>query len=201
MTTGPIAQALGDDFNNLHVAVSKHYTEPSIEASCTMGAVRVKGIIRRLVLVSYTLFRGPVPHSGTDVEVSLRNRVDDQGGMHWVRTFFNNASFPETVTFPSRMVCSGDHRVIELTRYGVGVEADLSVDGEGSLVYDMRKYVVTMPFLGLTLRIPTWLSPFGGGRTRETGETEDTFRVEFEMSHPIFGWTVAYAGRCRFKSR
>ena len=76
----------------------------------------------------------------------------------------------------------------------------MGVDGEGRLVYDMRKYVVRMPFLGLIVRFPTWLSPFGGGRTKEIGETEDSFRVEFEMRHPIFGRTVAYTGRCRFES-
>ena len=119
--------------------------------------------------------------------------------MHWVRTFFKSASFPETVTIPSHMVCSGDHRVIEFTRYGVGVEADVSIDGEGSLVYDFRKFAVRMPLLGLIVRFPTWLSPFGGGRTKEIGETEDSFRVEFEMIHPIFGRTLAYTGSCRFE--
>ena len=196
----PIAQALGEDFHNLHAAVRKHYAEPTIDVSGIMDFVYVKNTIKPLALVSYWLFHAPVPHSGRDIKMSLHNRVDDSGAMHWVRTFFSNASFPKDVIFPSRMVCSGDHRIIEFTRYGVGVEADLSVDGKGSLVYDMRKYVVRMPFLGLILRFPTWLSPFGGGRTKEIGETEDSFRVEFEMRHPIFGRTVAYTGRCRFES-
>ena len=196
----PIVQALGEDFHNLHAAVRKHYAEPTIDVSGIMDFVYVKNTIKPLALVSYRLFHAPVPHSGKDIEMSLHNRVDDSGAMHWVRTFFSNASFPENITFPSRMVCSGDHRIIEFTRYGVGVEEDLSVDVEGSLVYDMRKYVVRMPFLGLIVRFPTWLSPFGGGRTKEIGETEDSFRVEFEMRHPIFGRTVAYTGRCRFES-
>ena len=76
----------------------------------------------------------------------------------------------------------------------------MSVDGEGNLVYDMRRYVVKLPFFGLVLRFPTWLSPLGGGRTKEIGETEDSFRVEFEMAHPIFGRTLAYTGRCQFES-
>ena len=196
----PIAQALGKDFHNLHAAVRKHYAEPTIVVSGTMDVIYVKNTLKPLALVSYRLFHAPVPHNGRDVEISLLNRVDDSGAMHWVRTFFSNASFPEAVTFTSHTVCSGDHRIIEFTRYGVGVEADLSVDGEGSLVYDMRKYVMRMPFLGLTVRFPTWLSPFGGGRTREIGETEDSFRVEFEMTHLIFGRTLAYTGRCRFES-
>lgn len=197
----PIAQALGEDFYTLHEAVRRHYGELAVDVSGTMDVIYVKKIIRPLALVSNWLFHAPVPRGGRAVEMSLHNRVDDSGAMHWIRTFFSNPSFPDDVTFTSRMVCSGDHRIIEFTRYGLGVESDLSVDGEGSLVYDMRKCVVRMPFLRLTVRFPTWLSPFGGGRTKEIGQTENSFRVEFEMTHPIFGRTVAYTGGCRFESR
>ncbi|MCH7653270.1 MAG: DUF4166 domain-containing protein [Chloroflexi bacterium] len=196
----PIAQALGEDFHNLHTAVRKHYAEPTIEFSGTMDFVHVKNTIKPLAVVSYRLFHAPVPHSGRDVEVNVHNYVDNSGAMHWFRTFYKNASFLEDATFVSHMVCSGDHRIIEFTKYGVGVESDLSVDDEGSLVYDMRKYVVRTPPFGLIVKFPTWLSPFGGGRTKEIGETEDSFRIEFEMNHPIFGRTVAYTGRCRFES-
>ena len=190
----PIAKALGGDFHYLHPTVHRHYAEPTIHVSGTMDFIYVKGSIMPLAHVSHRLFHAPVPHGGIDVEVSVHNWVDDSGAMHWVRMFFKNASFPEDVTFKSRMVYSGDHRIIEFTRWGLGVESTLSVDVEGSLVHDIRKYVVRMPLLGLILRFPTWLTPFGGGCTQEIGETEDSFRVEFEMTHPIFGRTVSYTG-------
>ena len=197
--TSPVAQALQDDFHRLHPAVSRHYAEPTILITGTMDTVHVKNIIKPLALVSYRLLRATVPHSGRDVGISLRNRIDDSGVMHWVRTFFKNASFPETVTFSSHTVCSGDHRIIEFTRYGMGGEADLSVDGVGSLVYDVRNYVLRLPIVGLIVRFPTWLSPFGHGHAEEIGEGEASFRVEFEMTHPIFGRTLAYTGGCRFE--
>ena len=195
----PIAQALGDDFGKLHPAVRRHYSELTIDIKCTMDEVYVGNRIRLLALVSYRTLRAPVPYSGRDVELRLRNRVDDSGAMHWTRTFFSGAGFPKTVTFKSRMVCSGHRRIVELTRFGVGVESALSVDGEGCLVYDIQSYVLRMPLIGLLLRFPTWLSPFGGGRTSEIGETEDSFRVEFAAAHPLFGRTLAYSGRCRFE--
>ena len=195
----PIARALGEDFHNLHEAVRKHYGERAVDVSGTMDVIYVKKMIKPLALVSSWLFRAPVPHAGRAVEMSLHTRVDDSGAMRWVRTFFNNPSFPKDVSFASRMVFSGDHRIIEFTRFGLGVESDLRVDGEGSLVYLIRRYVVRMPFLRLMVRFPTWLSPFGGGRTKEIGETEHSFRVEFEMSHPIFGRTLGYTGTCRFE--
>ena len=78
----PIAQALGEDFHNLHAAVRRHYTEPTVDVSGTMDVIHVKNIIKPLALVSYKLFHGPVPYSGRDVEFSLHNRVDDSGAMH-----------------------------------------------------------------------------------------------------------------------
>ena len=42
----PIAQALGEDFHNLHAAVRKHYSEPAIEVSGTMDVVHVKSTIK-----------------------------------------------------------------------------------------------------------------------------------------------------------
>ena len=198
-SNSPIAQALGEDFHNVHAAIRKHYAGSDIVVSGIMDTVYVKNTIKPVALVSYSLFHAPVPHNGRDVEMTLHNHVDDSGAMHWVRTFFKNASFPETVTFTSHTVCSGDHRVIEFTRYGLGGEADLSVDVEGSLVYDIRNYVVRIPFLGLMVRFPTWLSPFGGGRAKEIGAGEASFMVEFEMTHPAFGRTLAYSGRCRFE--
>ncbi len=196
----PLAQALGEDFHNLHPAVRKHYAEPAVDIRGTMDVIQVGTILKPLAWVSYRLFHAPVPYSGRDVEFTLHNHVDHSGTMHFVRTFFKNASFPETVTFPTHTVCSGDHRVIEFTRYGVGVESSVSVDGEGSLVYGFRKFVVGIPFLGLPVRLPNWLSPFGGGHTKEIGDSEDSFRVEVEMTHPLFGRTLAYTGRCRFES-
>ena len=146
------------------------------------------------------LFRAPVPRSGEDVEFTVHSRVDGSGVMHWLRTFYGSDGLRRDVTFSSHMVFSGDHRIIETTRWGLGVESDLRVDHVGSLVYDIRKYVLRVPFLGLIIGFPTWVSPFGGGCTTETGENEACFRVNFEMTHPVFGRTIGYSGRCRMSS-
>ena len=193
----PIARALGEDFRKLHVAVRKHYSESTVDVIGVMDRVHVKTPIKPLALLSYKLFRAPVPRGGENVEFTVHSRVDGSGAMHWRRSFFSNASFPRDVTFASHMVFLGDHRIVETTRFGLGVESSLIVDDSGSLVYDIRNYTISMPFLGLIVRFPAWLSPFGGGRTTESGENEDSFRVEFDMTHPIFGRTVGYTGSCR----
>ena len=194
--SSPIARALGEDFHRLHTVVRKHYSEPAIHLSGVMDRVHVNTAVRPLALLSYTLFRAPVPRGGADVKFTVRSRVDGAGTMHWLRVFFHNVSFPSDVTFASRMVSLGDHSIMETTKYGLGVESSLNVDDAGSLVYEIRNYVIRAPLLGLTIRFPTWLSPFGGGRTTEAGVDEDSFRVHFQMTHPVFGRTVGYTGRC-----
>lgn len=148
-------------------------------------------------MLSYILFRAPIPRGGEDVQFTVDCCIDGSGTMHWLRTFFKNASFAGDATFPSHITFSGDHRIIETTRYGLGIESLLSVDDVGSLVYVIRNYTIRVPFLGIIFRLPIWLSPFGGGHATEIGEGEDSFRIEFEMTHPVFGRTVGYTGRCQ----
>ena len=192
----PIAQALGENFHRLHPAVRRHYLQRAMDASGVMDMVRVNPLIRPLAVLSYAVFRAPVPRGGRNVGFTLRNRTDDAGTMHWIRRFSSNASFPKDVTFESQMVFLGDHSIIETTRHGLGVESSVRVGEGGSLVYEIERYVMRVPLVGLTVGFPTWLSPFGGGRITETGEGEDCFAVDFQMAHPILGSTVGYSGRC-----
>ena len=178
----------------------EHYGATTVDVTGTMDAVHLKSIIKPLALLSYRLVGFPVPHAGKGVDVRVHNRIDESGEMHWGRMFSQNSSFPANVTFASHMVYLGDHKVIEYVRFGLGAEAVLSVERDGSLVYEMCSYVVRMPFFGFIVRLPTWLSVFGRGRTVEIGETSDSFRVEFEMTHPLFGRTLGYAGTCRIQS-
>ena len=200
MTSGavsPIARALGEDFSRLHPAVRRHYTQPVVDASGVMDTVRVDPLVRPLAMLSYVLFSAPVPRGGRDVGFTLHNRTDTEGAMHWLRVFEGSPGFPSDVTFESQMSFLGAHRIVETTRHGLGIESSVSVGHGGSLVYEIDGYVLTAPLLGLAVRFPTWLSPFGGGRITETGEDDDCFAVDFQMSHPILGPTVSYSGRCR----
>ena len=142
----PIARALGDDFINLHTAVRKHYSEPTVVLSGVMDSINVKTAIRPAALLSYMLFRAPVPRSGENVEFTVHSRVDGSGVMHWLRTFYGSDGLRRDVTFSSHMAFSGDHRIMETTRWGLGVESDLRVDHVGSLVYEIPEVRVKGTF-------------------------------------------------------
>ena len=196
-SNSPVARALGEEFQDLHEVVRQHYSEPTVSICGRMESIHVNTAIRPLAMLSYMLFRAPVPRGGEDVQFTVHNCIDSSGTMHWLRTFFKNASFDRDATFPSQMTFSGDHRILETTRYGLGVESVVSVDDVGSLVFDIQHYAIRMPFLGIIFRFPIWLSPLGGGHATEIGEAGDSYRVEFEMTHPMFGRTVGYSGTCR----
>ena len=193
----PILLALGEDFHRLHPAVRRHCLEPEVYASGVMDTIQVNPVIRPLALLSYALFGAPVPSCGRDVGFTLHNRTDASGTMHWTRSFSSNPSFPRYVSFESQVVFLGDHMIRETTRHGLGVDSSVSVDESGSLVYDIERYALRVPVLGLVVGFPTWLSPLGGGRITETGEGDDCFAVDFAMAHPLLGPTVGYSGRCR----
>ncbi len=196
----PLVRALGEDFNRLHPAVRAHYAAASVEAEGEMEEIYVSGAVRPLARLSYAIFGAPVPRGGKNVPFTLRNRTDDSGAMHWDRVFAAGPLSPTPVRFRSRMFYAGDHRILELTRFGLGVESHVSVDDEGSLIYEVLRYVLTLPLLRRTARFPAWLAPFGGGTTREKGVDERSFSVDFEMRHPLLGRTVAYRGTCRIRS-
>ena len=42
----PIARALGDDFINLHTAVRKHYSEPTVVLSGVMDSINVDSFVK-----------------------------------------------------------------------------------------------------------------------------------------------------------
>ena len=45
-SNSPVARALGDDFINLHTAVRKHYSEPTVVLSGVMNSINVKTAIQ-----------------------------------------------------------------------------------------------------------------------------------------------------------
>ena len=89
-----IAQALGDDFQNLHAAVRRHYAAPTHDIRGTMDVVYVKSAIKPLALVSYKLFGCSPLDSENQFSASI---ADGQTGSPQVKTGMVAIRILETV--------------------------------------------------------------------------------------------------------
>lgn len=194
----PIRRALGPEWSKLGAAVRRHYDLPShsetrLEVEGTM-AVAFSPVGKLLISVG-RLFDALVPYRGRGVPVSVRNwSSTDSDAMFWHRTFRYPGRKP--VIFRSRMEYTGEKQIVEYVKYGLGIRMRLSAEGE-SLRFDSLGYQWDLG--SLTLRIPDW-ALLGRAVIRETPISEGSFRVDFEIDHPLWGRTFAYSGEFCFSS-
>jgi hypothetical protein len=188
----PIRQALGSDWPSLGEVIRRHYdlpprTETRLEVEGTMEVT--VSPIGRLFVTAGRLFDALVPFRGENIPVTVRNwSQTDSKAMFWHRTF----RYPERppIVFRSRMVYAGGEEIVEYVKFGLGIRMRLCAEGE-TLRYDSRGYQWDLG--PLTLRIPDWLL-LGKAVIREVPESDETFRVEFTIDHPLWGRTFGYAG-------
>jgi hypothetical protein len=150
-------------------------------------------LVAKLFMLAGRLFGALVPHEGRDVPVTVRNwSQSDSSCMFWHRTFRYPGKGP--VVFRSRMEYVGANEIVEHVKYGLGIRMRLSTEGE-ILRFDSQGYQWDLG--PLTLRIPDWLL-LGKAVIREMPVSEQTFKVMFEINHPLWGRTFGYSGRFAF---
>jgi hypothetical protein len=195
----PIRQAMGSDWPSLGEVIRRHYDLPPN----TDTRMEVEGVMEvevspvgRLFVTASRLFDALVPFPGTNIPVRVRNWSQaDSRAMFWHRTF--NYPQKRPIVFHSRMEYAGGEEIVEYVKYGLGIRMRLSNEGE-SLRYDSRGYQWDLG--PVTLRIPDWLL-LGKAIIREIPESDEAFRVEFTVDHPIWGRTFGYAGRFVFREQ
>jgi len=194
----PIRRALGSEWSALGAAIRRHYdlapdTETRLEVEGTMEVAFSP--VGKLLISAGRLFDALVPYRGRGIPVKVRNwSRPDSGAMFWHRTFCYPGKKP--VIFHSRMEYADEKHIVEYVKYGLGIRMRLSAEGE-SLRFDSRGYQWDLG--PLTLRIPDWVL-LGKAVIRETPISERSFRVDFEIDHPLWGRTFAYSGEFCFNS-
>lgn len=194
----PIPRALGSQWSDLGAAVRRHYdlsphTETRLEVEGTME-VAFSPVGKLLISVG-RLFGALVPYRGRGIPVSVRNwSRADSDAMFWHRTFRYPGRKP--VIFLSRMEYAGEKQIVEYVKYGLGIRMRLSSEGK-SLRFDSLGYQWGLG--PLTLRIPDW-ALLGRAVIRETPISEGSFRVDFEIDHPLWGRTFEYSGEFCFNA-
>jgi hypothetical protein len=149
--------------------------------------------IGKLFITASRLLDALVPYRGSEIPVRVRNwSRADSSAMFWHRTFRYPGRSP--VIFQSRMEYVGDRHIVEYVKYGLGIRMRLSAEGE-SLRYDSRGYQWKLG--PMRLYIPDWLL-LGKAVIRETPISEQAFRVDFEINHPLWGRTFEYSGEFSF---
>ena len=189
----PIRQALNEDWHQLGEIIRRHYdltphSDSRFELEGVMD-VTVSSIGRLFVSIS-RLFDALVPFPGQGVPVRVRNWSQaDSREMFWHRTF----RYPERkpVVFRSRMAYAGGRDIVEYVKFGLGIRMRLCAEGE-TLRYDSRGYLWNLGFVKVP--IPDWLL-LGRAVIREIPESDERFRVEFAVEHPLWGRTFGYAGK------
>jgi hypothetical protein len=113
----------------------------------------------------------------------------DPSILHWQRHIQAGDNGKRCV-FASRMLWQQDHELIELVGVGFGIRLQLSVE-QGKLVYQSRGHLLKLG--PLTLPIPDSLL-LGHALITEQALSEDTFQLDFKITHPLWGTTYYYGG-------
>lgn len=195
MTNLPIfQQALGEEFDRLHPALAMHYgSAGDLErtSSGTMAEIKLSRIAN-IISPLMRLLNALVPYEGINVPTTLVNS-QPASCMRWIRTF----SFPNKApyVFATEMVYAGDHKVIEYVRYGLGVELKVR-EHQGKLLFISTRYVWRLG--SLMIPIPSFLGP-GNATILEEGIGDNKYVVDFEITHPLFGFMFGYNGTFEIK--
>ena len=189
-----IKKALGEDCQCLAEIVKQHYDiTPGVESNMTITGTMDEvyhSAIAKLFLLPGRVFGALVPYKGRNIPTEVRNwtTTDNGNAMFWHRTL----RFPHkpTAIFTSRMEHVIGNEIIEFVRFGMGIKMQMSVEN-GALCYTSRGYV--WKIAGIKIPIPTWLI-LGNATIIERATSDDTFYIDFNMVHPLFGRTFAYSG-------
>lgn len=189
----PIRRALGSEWCALGNVVRRHYdlpprTETRLQVEGRMAVAFSP--MGKLLITAGRLFDALVPYVGREIPVTVRNwSRADSDAMFWHRTF-RYPGKKNPVIFHSRMEYLGNRHIVEYVKYGLGIRMRLSTEGE-TLRFDSQGYQWVLG--PLTLRIPDWLL-LGNAVIIETPLSERSFRVDFEINHPLWGRTFEYSG-------
>jgi len=189
-----IKQALNDAWDELALIVKQHYDiTPGEPAKMVIHGVMDEvyhSPIAKLFLLPGRIFGALVPYKGKGIATEVHNwtTADNSKAMFWHRTL----EFPNKppVIFCSRMEYVKSDEIIEYVRFGMGIRMRMSVE-ESALIFTSIGYVWNI--LGIKIPIPTW-AILGDAVIIEKAISDDTFYIDFNMIHPMFGKTFSYSG-------
>ena len=192
MNTSLMQRVLGEDWAALPPVIQRHYqiTTPQqvITVTGNMNIDYPYWLTPAIKLLR--LFGALVDLKGEGFAVQVKKwQQTDPSILYW-RRHIRAADNGRPCVFASRMVWQQDHELIELVGMGFGIRLKLSVE-QGKLVYQSRGHLLKLG--PLTLPIPDSLL-LGHAIITEQALSEDTFQLDFKITHPLWGKTYYYGG-------
>lgn len=186
--------ALGDQWDNLGTSIKMHYDlTPGLERHLTMDGIMEEvfhSFWAKPFIIIGQLFNALIPYRGINVPVVVKNWTDVKhpSGLFWHRTF----SFPgkHPYVFQSRMEHYIDNEIVEFVRFNLGVRMRLS-EQDGGLIYRNVDYIWKLG--KYTIHVPNWLT-LGNAYIIETPISDTQFKMDFTITHPLFGLMFRYRG-------
>jgi hypothetical protein len=191
MNTSLIQRVLGDDWAALPAVIQRHYqiTAPqqAIVVTGNMAIDYPRPLTPALKLLR--LLGALVDLKGEQMAVQVRKwQQTDPSVLYWHRHI--QAPNGKQCQFASRMVWEQDHELIELVGMGFGIRLKLSVE-QGKLIYRSQGHLLKLGPLTLPILDNLLL---GSAIISEQALSEDTFLLDFQIVHPLWGKTYYYGG-------
>lgn len=194
MSQSLMQQVLGEQWALLPNALRRHYQLAEGQSSRLQGTmdIRYPAYLFPMVWLIH-LFGGLVLWRGEKVAVEVHKTTDDGGILNWRRSMVYSDG--KTDYFSSQMRYAVAHELVELIGFGFGIKLAVEVEA-GDLLYRSKGHFWQWGRLNVDL--PDWLL-LGAAEIREHALSDDCFRLDFTIRHPVFGLSYCYQGEFRYR--
>jgi hypothetical protein len=178
-------RALGEDWKRLPPSLQAHY---QFGPNADVGHLDIEfPVWMTPYLWVLHLLGALVPRLGQRIATRVEKDVARDRQV-WRRTMRFAAG--KVLTFNSFWVAAGGNRLIEFVNPVMGLEMAVRV-ADDQLRYEGIRFVIRLGRLDIGL--PEWMI-LGHTTIVERGLPDNTFAMDFRLTHPLFGQLFRYAG-------
>lgn len=187
-------QALGDDWFLLPEVIRRHYSINCHSESCVYGDMKIQYPDFLLPLI-YMIHAagGLIKLRGKNIATKVvKSTSDDQSSLFWQRSLQSSKGL--TDQFSSWMVLKKHNELVEYVGLGFGLRMCVTVEN-ADLIYRSLGHLWSIG--SITISIPDWLL-LGRATIIEHKIDNQSFELDFQIHHPIWGNSYSYTGVFRY---
>lgn len=189
-----LEKALGKEWHNLPAVIQRHYSLSLNSNSCVKGQMEI-GYPHYLLPLIYLihLCGGLVFKRGKEITTQVTKTVSKENSqLNWQRRL----KYPQHKEdyFYSHMIHIKDNELVEFVRFGFGLRLLVSV-ADGQLIYRSNGHI--WQYKNFRLTFPDWLL-LGTATIIERPISDQTFRLDFSIRHPLLGISYWYQGEFNY---